>query len=135
MKRNQTNMIAVLALGGMMAFTAIATAADEAKPASPPAEKKVEATKPTAEDIAKLDAEVGLSDEQKSKVEGLLSELKQERRAIKEDASLSDEQKKAKTKAINEDILGKDGKIKALMTAEQFAKWQKLQEAIRAARK
>lgn len=135
MKRNQTSMIAVLALGGMMAFTAIATAADQAKPASPPAEKKVEAAKPTAEDIAKLDAEVGLSAEQKTKVEGLLSELKQKRRAIKEDASLSDEQKKAKTKTLNEDILGKDGKIKALMTAEQFAKWQKLQEAIRAARK
>jgi lipase chaperone LimK len=102
---------------------------------APAAAKKAEAAKPTAEEIAKLDAEVGLSSEQKTKVEGLLSELKQKRRAIKEDASLSDEQKKAKTKAINEDILGKDGKIKALMTAEQFAKWQKLQDAIRAARK
>jgi len=134
MKTNKMTTIAILALGGMMAFTAIATA-QEAKPASPPAEKKVEAAKPTAEDIAKLESELGLTAEQKTKVDGLLSELKQKRRAIKEDRSLSDEQKKAKTKALNEEIQGQDGKIKALMTAEQCAKWQKLQDAIRAARK
>jgi protein CpxP len=127
-------MLAILVLGGVMNFSSIANAADETKPAAPAAEKKVEAAKPTAEDVAKLDAEVGLSAEQKNKVDALLSELKQKRRAIKEDVSLSAEQKKANNKAINEEILGKDGKIKALMTAEQFAKWQKLQDARRASR-
>jgi hypothetical protein len=134
MKLNQTNLIAVLALGGMMAFTAIAPA-QEAKPEAPAAAKKVEAAKPTAEDVAKLEAEVGLSAEQKTKVSALLNELKAKRRAINEDASLSADVKKAKTKALNEEILGKDGKIKKLMTAEQFAKWQKAQDALRASRK
>ncbi len=134
MKRNQTNLIAMLALGGMIAFIAIAPAADETKPEAPAAAKKVEAEKPTAADVAKLEAEAGLSAEQKTKVDALLTELKAKRRAIKEDASLSADEKKSKNKAINEEIQGKDGKIKALMTAEQFAKWQKLQEARRAAR-
>lgn len=134
MKHNQTNAVAVLTLGAMLAFSSIATAADETKPAGLAAEKKVETAKPTAEDVAKLEAAVGLTEEQKTKVNALLNELKEKRRAIKEDASLSADEKKAKGKTLNEEIQGKSGKIKALMTEEQFAKWQKLQEARRAAR-
>jgi hypothetical protein len=134
MKCNKLAAIAILALSGVLASNTIATAADETTPASPSTGKMVEAAKPTAEDIAKLEAEVGLTAEQKTKVNGLLSELKEKRRAIKEDATLSDDQKKAKGKALNEEIQGKNGKIKAVMTAEQFAKWEKLQEARRATR-
>lgn len=37
-------------------------------------------------------------------------------------------------KALNEETLGKGGKINALMAAEQFAKWEKFQQARRDAR-
>jgi hypothetical protein len=50
----------------------------------------------------------------------------------KEDASLDKEQQKAKIKAINHEIYDK---IKAVMSADQFTKWEKLQAARRAARK
>jgi hypothetical protein len=60
----------------------------------------------------------------------LLAKLKADRRALKEDASLSPEDKK-KTASVNQEIFGK---IKALMTAEQYTKWEKLQAAIRASR-
>jgi periplasmic protein CpxP/Spy len=132
MKCNKLAAITILALSGVLAGNT--TAADATKPASPPAEKKAETAKPTAEDIAKLEADAGLNDEQKAQVNALLNELKEKRRAIKEDASLSSEEKKAKTKALNQEIQGKDGKIKAVMTVEQFAKWEKLQEARRAVR-
>lgn len=134
MKHNQPTAVAILTLGAVLAFNSIATASDETKPAVPAAEKKVGAAKPTAEAVAILEAAVGLTEEQKTKVNALLNELKEKRRAIKEDASLSADEKKAKGKTLNEEIQGKNGKIKALMTEEQFAKWQKLQEARRAAR-
>ncbi len=89
---------------------------------------------PTAVDIASLEVAVGLSDEQKSKVATLLTELKAKRRAIKEDVGLSSEEKKTQTTALNHEILGKGGRINAVMTDEQFARWDKLQQAIRAAR-
>jgi len=139
MKHQSLTRLAIVALGALVGFGTVARAAETNTPANPPAEKKAEAAKPTAkptaEDIAKLDEAVGLSAEQKAKVSALLRELNEKRRAIKEDTSLSSEEKKTKTKALNEEIQGKDGKIKALMTAEQFAKWEKLQAARRAARK
>jgi len=96
-------------ISGVMAFSSIATAAD----------------------LAKLEAEVGLNDEQKSKVSALLGELIDKRRPIKLDSSLSSEERKTKMKALNEEFLGKGGKINVLMTAEQFAKWEKFQQARR----
>lgn len=60
-----------------------------------------------------------------------MTELNTKRREVRNDTNLSDADKKTKTKTINEEI---NGKIKALMTAEQFAKWEKLQAARRAAR-
>lgn len=134
MKPNQMTVIATLTLGAVLAFNSIAAAAAEAKPAAPVAENIVETVKPTAEDVAKLEAAVGLTEQQRTKVDALLNELKEKRRAIKEDANLTVDEKKAKGKTLNEEIQGKNGKIRALMTEEQFAKWQKLQEARRALR-
>jgi hypothetical protein len=133
MKRNKMTVIAILALGGLMAFGSMANAADETKPAAPAAEKKAEAAKPapSAADIAKLEAEVSLTEEQKTKVAALLTEMKGKRRAVSEDASLSKEDKKAKTKVVNHEITEK---IKAAMTPEQYTKWEKLQQARRDAR-
>lgn len=99
------------------------------------AEKKADLLPaPTDADIAKLGAEVGLNDQQQSRVSALLEELKEKRRTIKVDANLSSEEKRTKTKVLNEEILGRGGKISALMTAEQFARWEKFQQAIREAR-
>lgn len=124
MRTHTRTSLAMLALGGLIAFGSPALAVDDKKPA--PAEKKT-----TAEDIAKLEQAVGLSAEQKSKVAALLTELNTKRRAVRGDSTLSSEDKKAKTKAGDTEVLGK---IKEAMTAEQFAKWEKLQEARRKAR-
>lgn len=104
--------------------TAVVTVAADAPPASPAA--------PTTEQLAKLEADIGLNAEQKAKVTALLDQMKSKRRAIKENASLDRDQKKQQTKVSDEAIRAQ---IKAAMSAEQFAKWDKLQEAIRLTRK
>jgi hypothetical protein len=133
MKRNPMTAMALLALGGMMAFSSIAIAADETKPAasaSPAAEKKAQAAPaPTEADIAKLEADLGLSPELTSKVDALMKEQNDRRRAMYKDASLSEAEKEAKNKVI---VAETREKIKALLTPEQYAKWQKLHEARKA---
>jgi Spy/CpxP family protein refolding chaperone len=128
MNHKQTNLIAVLALGGMMVFTAIATA-QEAKPASPPAEKKAAAPVPTEADIAKLEADLSLSPELTAKIEALQKDQNAHRKEMFKDASLSEADKEAKNKAI---VAETRENIKALLTPEQYAKWQKLHEARKA---
>jgi len=131
MKTNKINTVAILALGGVMAFCTVTNAADEPKPAAPAAEKTTKVAAPPALDISKLEAEVGLTEEQKTKVAALLAEMKEKRSAVRKDASLSPEDQKAKTKAVNDEVYGK---IKAVMTPEQYVKWEKLQQARRDAR-
>jgi hypothetical protein len=130
MKRNPMTAIALLALGGMMTLSFIATAADETKPAAPAAEKKAEAAPvPTEADIAKLEADLGLSPELMSKVDALMKEQNDRRRPMYKDASLSEAEKEAKNKVI---VAETREKIKASLSPEQYAKWQKLHEARKA---
>jgi periplasmic protein CpxP/Spy len=130
MKCNKLTAIAILALGGVLAINTIATAADETKPAAPAAGKKAEAAPaPTEADIAKLEADLGLSPELTAKIEALQKDQNARRKVMYADASLSKEDKEAKNKAIVDETREK---IKALLTPEQFAKWQKLHEARKA---
>lgn len=86
---------------------------------------------PTPEELARLEADIGLTAEQTAKVAALLEEMKDKRGAIKRDASLDRDQQKARSKASDEEIRTR---IRATMTAEQFVKWDKLQAARRLAR-
>lgn len=122
--------IAVLALGGMITFTTLAPAADEVKPAVPAVEKKSEAkVVPTEADIAKLEADLGLSAELSAKVDELMKDQNARRKEMSKDASLSETEKTAKNKAI---VGETREKIKAVLTPEQYTKWEKLHEARKA---
>jgi hypothetical protein len=130
MKCNKLTAIAILALGGVLAFSASATAADETKPAAPAAEKKaVAAPVPTEADIAKLEADLGLSPELTAKIEALQKDQNARRKVMYQDTTLSEAEKEAKNKAI---VAETREKIKGLLTPEQYAKWQKLHEARKA---
>lgn len=130
MKYNQMTVIAVLALGGMMTLTSIAPAADETKPVAPAVEKKSEVKPaPTEADIATLEADLGLSPELTTKVDELMKDQNARRKEMSKDASLSEADKTAKNKAI---VAETREKIKAVLTPEQYAKWEKLHEARKA---
>ena len=58
-----------------------------------------------------------------------MKEQNDRRRAMYKDASLSEAEKEAKNKVI---VAETREKIKALLTPEQYAKWQKLHEARKA---
>jgi hypothetical protein len=141
MNFNRPTPIVMLAIGGMLAFNSIATAAGEAKPTAPAAaekqtetpapaaEKKASATVPTEADIAKREADLGLSPELTAKVDALMKEQNARRKQMYQDANLSEADRAAKNKAI---VAETREKIKAVLTPEQYAKWEKLHEARKA---
>lgn len=120
----------MLTLGGTVAFNSVAFAADQTKPAAVAAEKKTEAkVVPTEADIAKLEADLGLSAELSAKVDALMKDQNARRKEMSKDASLSEADKTAKNKAI---VAETREKIKAALTPEQYTKWEKLHEARKA---
>lgn len=130
MKTNKMTAIAILALGGVMTFSSITNAAETNVPAAPAAEKKAEAAPvPTQADIAKLEADLGLSPELTAKIEALQKDQNARRKVVFQDASLSKADQEAKSKVI---VAETREKIKALLTPEQYAKWEKLHEARKA---
>ena len=99
MKHKSMTALAIVALSGSMALSAIA--ADETKPetateanAHATPEGKVRKPPLTAEDIAKMEADTGLTAEQLAKADALAAQLVQKRAEIKADAALSDEEKR-----------------------------------------
>lgn len=73
----------------------------------------------------KTKALLGLSDEQTTKFREAVLVRRTDIKAVKEDASLSEEAKAAKIKAID---LAREEKLKAIFSAEQFTKWKAYQE-------
>lgn len=73
----------------------------------------------------KMKALLSLSDEQTTKFREVVLERRNAIKAVKEDASLSEDAKTSKIKAID---LAREEKLKGIFSAEQFAKWKAYQE-------
>lgn len=67
--------------------------------------------------------ELNLTDEQKEKLKTALAEQGEKMRELRDNQSLSPEEKRAKFREMNEGI---EAKLKPILTPEQFEKWQKL---------
>ena len=72
--------------------------------------------------------ELNLTDDQKPKFKEIMTGAQAKRKALRDDTSLSAEDKKAKAKAIQEETTKE---MKALLTEEQFTKWQKMAQGMR----
>jgi Spy/CpxP family protein refolding chaperone len=69
--------------------------------------------------------ELNLTDDQKPKVKTIMDAQTQKMRDVREDDSLSQDDKRAKMKAIHEDTATQ---LQAVLTPDQFAKWQKISQ-------
>ena len=119
MKRS-TKFFALAALGTVTAFGPVASA-QEATTTEKPATQAD--TDRRAEHLDKMFDEVKLTDDQKAKVKPVLKDEFEQFKAVRQDTSLSDTDKKAKYKSIHE---ATDAKLKTIMTPEQFSDWKKL---------
>jgi len=72
-----------------------------------------------------LSEKLNLSDDQKAKLKPVLQDNMEQIKAVREDSSLSEEQKHAKLKSIHESM---HGQINAMLTPEQQAKFKQMRQ-------
>jgi Spy/CpxP family protein refolding chaperone len=77
------------------------------------------------EKFEKLQTELGLTEEQSKKVQSILVEQRQATKGLKDDTTLTADQKKEKMKASRAEV---DSKVSAILTPEQKAKWDQLKK-------
>jgi Spy/CpxP family protein refolding chaperone len=119
MKSSKTLLVAALVAGALLAGSS-SLLAQESSTNTPPA-----GMKGGRRDIAK---ELNLTDDQKPKFQEIMKSTREKMKDLREDTSLSPEDKKAKAKEIQENTATQ---MKALLTPEQFAKWQELTKKMR----
>jgi len=78
--------------------------------------------------VERLATELKLTDEQKAKMTTLLEKQAKQRRELMADANLSRDDRREKMRAFMQD---ERKEIKALLTSEQFEKWQQLRAQMR----
>jgi len=71
-----------------------------------------------------LSEKLNLTDDQKGKLKPILQDQMQQMKAVREDSSLSEDQKRAKMKSIHESL---HEQISAVLTPEQQAKFKEMQ--------
>jgi Spy/CpxP family protein refolding chaperone len=123
MKSTKTLLIAALAAGALFAGSSSLLAQDSTN--TPPPGANGSGVKGGRHDIAK---ELDLTDAQKPKFQEIMKGSMDKRKALRDDTSLTQEDRKAKMKEIQEDTATQ---MKALLTPEQFTKWQELSKKMR----
>ncbi|HMP81661.1 MAG TPA: hypothetical protein PKA41_03010 [Verrucomicrobiota bacterium] len=75
------------------------------------------------ERVQRIAEELKLTDEQKTKITGVLESQVGKMRALREDQSLSQEQRREKGREIREEV---NKQVKEILTPEQYAKWEQM---------
>jgi len=88
---------------------------------SPPDQQGTSSCKNGGRHAGKLGEKLGLTDEQKSKIGPLVQKNRADIKAIRENASLTKDQKHAQIAAIRE---GMDQQMKSVLTPDQYQKFQ-----------
>ena len=114
--------MAALALAGALSWQPQTLCAAQDKPA---AGQRLAQFRERMQDTMK---ELNLTDEQKEKLKPIWQEQAQKVRELRQDKNLSPQEKMAKVKVIQEEM---EPKLKQILTAEQFEKWQKQREKMR----
>src|SRR5262245_45302997 len=121
MKINKFSIIAGLTLGSLVAFSNLATAQDQkgGQRRGPSVEQRME----------RLTDELKLTDEQKPKVKAVLEDSKKKRQEMFSDSNVPREERREKMR----DIMDKENKkLKEILTADQYTKYEKMLEEMRA---
>ena len=118
MNVNRQTLIALAAVAGTLTFQPLTRAADTNGPAQPAGAGRLGALRERMQETAK---ELNLTDEQKQKLQTILSEQMGKLRDVRQDNSLSREEKMEKFKAAREEITAE---VKKVLTPEQFEKWK-----------
>ena len=125
MKHNIALKICLGLVTGLLSLQPLAQAADQSTPAGRAGGQRGAQFRERLQDTMN---ELNLTDEQKEKLKPLWREQAQKLRELLKDQGLSRQEKMEKFKAAREEM---EPKLKQILTAEQFEKWQKQREKMR----
>ncbi|MGB7749654.1 MAG: hypothetical protein WBN75_20475 [Verrucomicrobiia bacterium] len=128
MKANKTMLIAALAAGSLLVCSPALRAQDtNTPPSTPPAGAPPAGQRPPgmrgAPNLDQLAHQLNLTEDQKTKVKPILDAQQQKMRDLREDTSLSPEDRRTKMQTIRQDT---STQLKAVLTPEQFDKYQQM---------
>jgi protein CpxP len=127
MKRNKLSILAIVALGGLMACGPIASAQDAtppAKPTTPPADGTTPPPRRgRGPNIQAILDKLDLTADQKDKAAPVVKEFNDKMAALRADSSLAQEDRRPKMKEIRDAFTAK---MKTILTPEQFTKFEEL---------
>ena len=122
MKINNRSLIAALAVSGLLACFTIASAQESNNTPKPPPRGQGPGID---RQMDRLTTELSLTDDQKPKVKAVLEEGMKKRQALRD---VPADERAEKGKALREE---QNKKMKEILTADQFEKWQKMQSDMR----
>jgi len=126
MKINKISVMTGLALGGLVAFSNMATAQDQKQGGGgrkgPSVEQRME----------RMTEKLKLTDEQKPKVKAVLEESQKKRQELFSDSSVPREDRREKMKGIMDN---EDKKLKGILTPDQYTEYEKMKQQMATERK
>lgn len=123
MSNTRWSVLAILLLSA--AGLTFAQTAQEPQAATPDKHGEMHHNAESADQhLQMLSEKLNLTDEQKAKLKPILQDQQKQVKAVREDASLSPEQKQAKMKSIHESL---HSQINAVLTPEQQTKFNEMQ--------
>lgn len=122
MKLNKTLALAALIAGSLLAVGSIAQAQDSTTPSTnSPAGGG--ARQRGMMNVDFLTKRLALTDDEKTNVAAALADNRQKMRDLRQDASLSADDKRTQSKQLREDL---NAKMKDILTPDQYTQWLKL---------
>jgi periplasmic protein CpxP/Spy len=118
MNINRQTLVGLAAIAGALSLQPLARAADTQAPAQTAGGDRQAALRERMQETAK---ELNLTDEQKEKLQTIIRSQMGKLRDLRQDTSLTAEDKKEKARAIREEITAE---VKKVLTPEQFEKWK-----------
>ena len=119
-------MMTALVAGGLLAWNPALRAGDtNTPPAQPAPGAPAPGERPPRPGggFARMMEQLDLTADQKPKVQGILDEWQQKSREVRQDNNLTMPEKQTKSKALLDNL---ETRMKAVLTAEQYEKWQKM---------
>jgi periplasmic protein CpxP/Spy len=119
MRTVRKSLLASLALGILLACTMVASAQNTNANANGRGERRMT----PQQRIDRMSTELKLTDDQKTKVSALFKANAEKRKELRDDTSLSREDRREKNQALMKE---ENKKLKEILTPEQFEKWEKM---------
>jgi Spy/CpxP family protein refolding chaperone len=128
MRINKISIVAALALGGLLAWSTLATAQDAkegTKEGTKEGKKGGRGGFSVERQMDRLTTELTLTDAQKPKVKAVLEDTAKKRQELFADNSVPREQRREKMQGLMQE---QEKKMKEILTPEQQEKYQKMME-------